>query len=164
METRIKKENLERNDLQDTMTNQYRIATSKAVTSKEDHEVGLFGGEEKVMCYNCNKMGHKAFQCIAEGKEGKKGSKKKCTGKCDTWGKVGHNPETCWTDPANADKVPDWLKIKAKKKADGSAETGLAGVEVLLTSTTVEIQDEVARDQDGTRLFGSVEGCPCAFG
>jgi hypothetical protein len=39
----------------------------------------------------------------------------------------GIEAETCWKDPANADKVPDWLKKKkAKNNADGGTETGLA--------------------------------------
>jgi hypothetical protein len=81
------------------------------------------------------------FRCpeLEEKTGGKRGFKKKFTGKCETCNKTGHKAEACWKDPKNADKVPGWLKKKNEKNAGG--ETGLAGVKVLLTLQTVESDD-----------------------
>ena len=146
MEMRIKGDKLAIQDLQETMCNQYRIASSKGSSNSEDQEIGLIGAESKgLQCYNCQQFGHRAFQCTNQKKEraGNGDKKSKFKGKCGTCGKQGHKAETCWKDPANASKVPDWLKKKQAKKANGgSDETGMSGVEVLLAATVVLTQDE----------------------
>jgi hypothetical protein len=141
MEMRSKGDALTMEDLQTTMCNQYRITASKTGAGTDDQEIGLVAPEGRgIKCYNCQKFGHKAFQCTEEKKE-RGNTKTKFKGKCDTCGKQGHKAETCWKDPANADKMPGWLKKKNAKK-NGETETGMAGVELTLAATCVLTQDE----------------------
>jgi hypothetical protein len=130
MEMRSKGDKLTMEDLPNTMCNKYQIAASKTGMGTDDQELGLVAEEGRgIKCYNCQKFGHKAFQCTEEKKTREVGKKKKFKGKCDSCGKQGHKAKTCWKDPTNANKMPEWLKKKLAKKS-GETETGMAGVEL----------------------------------
>jgi hypothetical protein len=66
MEMRSKADALTMEDLQDTMGNQYRIATSKSGANDDENEVGLFGvdnNSKTTRCYNCQQFGHRSYDC-----------------------------------------------------------------------------------------------------
>jgi hypothetical protein len=150
VEMRIKGDALTMQDLQEMMSNQYQISSSKSGANNDNQEIGSVGAEGRgVKCYNCQLFGHRAFNCTNAKKERKDNGEKKpkFTGKCATCGKQGQKAETCWTDPKNASKVPEWLKKKSAKKSNGgSGEAGMAGVEVILTATGVITRDEASQD------------------
>jgi hypothetical protein len=149
-------------DLQeDTMGNQYRIATSKSGANDDENEVGLFGvdNNSKTRCYNCQQFGHRSYDCknatverTDNGGGGNKKNKGKKKGKCSTCGKQGHSQEDCWIDPKNSAKVPAWMKKKMEKK--GSGETEMGAVEVLLSATCVSEHSEVSLLEDEDECNG----------
>ena len=141
LEQRTQGTNLELQHLEEIMRIQWRVMYNTGTTSgKEDSELSLIS-QDGPTCYRCKKKGHKAFEC-PDGKS--QDGKKRFTGKCNTCGKKGHKAATCWGDPKNANKVPEWFKKKNNNGGgnEGGDESNLVSAEVMLCQVTEDINSE----------------------
>lgn len=78
-------------------------------TEDEDKEISLASDNNKMVCYNCREVGHKAYKCPTQRNKNRgysnkrqNGSRKfngKFNGQFNICGKDGHKAKDCWKDP-----------------------------------------------------------------
>jgi hypothetical protein len=74
-----------------------------------------------------------------QSKEKEKNTESNPKSKCERCGKVGHLTETCWKDPKNESKRPQWLKDKMKKNTSGRDGTEVANTHVDVSNSKPSI-------------------------
>ena len=105
--------------------------------NNEDNELtlGTFSG----MCFECNKKGHKAYQCQKKGNsntdEENINKKEWFSGTCNNCCKKGHQFSDCLEREENKDKCPKNYKPKktsANEMANATVDNSGSHTEVLL--------------------------------
>jgi hypothetical protein len=71
-------------------------------------------------CWSCGSSDHLKSECPKHKPKDKTKNSSNNSNKvqCGRCGKPGHATESCWKDPKNADKRPQWLKNKINKSAE----------------------------------------------
>ena len=153
--------------LQETTSQLYLTLYGNKVNAYADAEIVLASNDgSKIIFYQCNKEGHKAYQCPYKhngnnkhsdnsknsSNRGRSHGRRKFNVSCSCCGKEGSKNADCWYKPHNTSKRPSWYK----KYERNSKETGPEStdyVEVLLCQTITEDRKGESEEDHGAEYI-----------